>query len=153
MTMRTRLFAALAVLAMAVAVGCGDDEESTEGAPTKEEFIAQADEICAEGDAEINQAAQETFGQGRPSPQQQEEFITETVLPSIQDQIDGIRELTPPEGDEEAINEFLDSAQTALDESVEDPTTIVESAQGSGEDPFAETARLGEEYGFQNCAQ
>ncbi len=76
--MRSRLLALLGVLAVTVAVGCGDDdEESTaEAAPTKEEFIAEADQICREGDEEISQAEQEIIGQGRPTQQELEEFLT-----------------------------------------------------------------------------
>jgi hypothetical protein len=150
-----RLLALICALALAVAVGCGDDDEesTTEATPTKEEFIAEADQICAEGDEEIGQAEQEAFGQGRPTQQEQEDFLTETVLPSIQDQIDGIRGLTPPEGDEQEIAEFLDSAQSALDEIDENPELILQGEEGTPTDPFAETARLGEQYGFQVCAQ
>jgi hypothetical protein len=152
--MRSRLLALLGVLAVTVAVGCGDDEESTtEAAPTKEEFIAEADDICAAGDEEISQAEQEIIGQGRPTRQEQEEFLTGTVVPSIQDQIDGIRGLTPPEGDEQQISEFLDSAQSALDEVEQNPELIFQGEEGTPTDPFAETARLGEQYGFEVCAQ
>jgi hypothetical protein len=155
--MRLRVVGVVCAVALVGAVGCGgDDEESSEAAaPTKEEFIADADQICADGDAEIDAAAQETFSEGRPSAQEQEQFVQETVLPSIQEQIDGIRELTPPEGDEEAIDEFLTSADTAVDEAEQDPSVLLQGGQrqGSADDPFAETAQLAEEYGFQNCAQ
>lgn len=154
--MRIRVLGALCVLALVGIAGCGgDDEESSEAAPTKEEFIADADQICADGDAEIDAAAQETFPQGRPGPQEQQQFLEETVLPSIREQIDGIRGLTPPEGDEAAIDEFLTSAETAVDEAEQDPSVLLQggAGEGSAEDPFAETAQLGEEYGFQNCAQ
>ena len=153
--MRSRLLALLGVLAVTVAVGCGDDDEesTTEAAPTKEGFIAEADQICTEGDEEISQAEQEVLGQGRPSPQEQEEFLTGTVVPSIQDQIDGIRGLTPPEGDEQQIAEFLDTAQSALDEVEQNPELILQGEEGSAGDPFAETAQLGEQYGFEVCAQ
>jgi hypothetical protein len=151
--MRIRILGVACALALMGAAGCGGDDEESAEAPTKEEFIAEADRICAEGDAEIDAAAQETFSEGRPSPQEQEQFLEETVLPSIQQQIDGIRELTPPEGDEEEVDEFLISADAAVGEVEANPSLLTQGEEGSSTDPFAETARLGEQYGFRNCAQ
>lgn len=162
MRLRTSWLVALALTAV-VAVGCGDDDEETTTAATgaettteangeplsKEEFIAQADQICAEGDAEIDQAAGETFAGGEPTPEEQEAFVTDTVLPNIQGQIDGLRALTPPEGDEEEVAEILDAAQTAIDESEEDPSLI--GPGGGGSDPFEEASKLASDYGLEDC--
>jgi len=91
----------LAVAAIAVgmlAAGCGgDDDETTTAAPSKQEFIKQADAICVKGDKELDQAGRETFGKGQPSKQEIEQFATDTLVPNIQGQIDGVRALTPPE--------------------------------------------------------
>jgi hypothetical protein len=75
-----------------VAAGCGgDDDDDTTAAttgetavaggepPSKEEFIAEADAICKQGDREINQAGRETFGEEQPSQEEQEQFVTATV--------------------------------------------------------------------------
>lgn len=155
-----RIFGLVVLVMAAVVIGCGGDEGSDESsepaqenAPTKEEFIAEADQICADGDAEIDQAAEEAFGQGPPSPEEGEQFIAETVLPSIQTQVDGIRDLTPPEGDEETITEFLDTAQSAVDEAEQDPSALAEGGQGGAGNPFGETQQLAADYGFENCAQ
>ena len=142
------------VVAMFVGVGCGDDDEETTPAassapPTKEEFIEQADQICADGDAEIEQAAQETFSQGRPSPEEEEAFITDTAIPSIQTQVEGLSALTPPEGDEEDVAAIVDAAESALAEVEEDPAAITE--EGGRNDPFAEATKLAEDYGITEC--
>lgn len=138
-------------------VGCGGDDEdepagggSESAAPTKEEFISQGDEICRDGDQEIEAGEEEAFGGGRPSPDEVEAFLTETVIPSIQKQIDGIADLTPPEGDEQTVAGLVDMAQGALDEVEQDPAALAE--RGSP-DPFAETQRAFGDYGFQDCAQ
>jgi hypothetical protein len=75
------------------------------------------------------------------------------VIPSIQSQIDGIRDLTPPEGDEETITEFLDTAQSAVDEAEQDPSVLAEGGPGGAGNPFGETQQLAADYGFENCAQ
>ena len=160
---RTAVTLLAAVLAVGlVAAGCGgdDDEDTTTAATTTETeaaggeplsksgFIEQADQICREGDQEIDQEA-EQLGLGRPSDQELEHFTTDTLVPGIQQQIDDLRALTPPEGDEEQITQFLDSAQKALDRLEQDPSLLLRE---SG-DPFAEVRQLGEEYGFEDCAQ
>jgi hypothetical protein len=161
MRLRTSWLVALAVTAV-VAVGCGDDDEETTTAATgeetstaatgepstKEEFIAQADQICAEGDQQIDAAAGETFTEGDPTPEEEEQFITETVLPNIQGQIDSLRALTPPEGDEKEVGEILDAAQAGIDETEEDPTSLTQ--EGEGDDAFAEASRLAADYGLED---
>ncbi|MGH3993052.1 MAG: hypothetical protein ACRDSN_11400 [Pseudonocardiaceae bacterium] len=156
---KTLLAVLLAAAIAAVAAGCGGDDDDDEtattattgasgGALTKDAFVTAADGVCAQGDKQIDQAAQQEFGGGgEPSTAEQERFFTDTVLPNIQNQIDGIRALAPPEGDEEQVTTILDAAQDAIDESEQDPSVIT----GGGEDPFAEANRLAEEYGLKDC--
>jgi hypothetical protein len=148
------------------AAGCGgdDDDDDTTAATTatteatggpgdeplsKEEFIKAADGICRQGDQEINREAGRTFGNERPSQQAQEDFVTDTVLPNIQAQVDGIRALTPPEGDEDQVTAILDAAQRAIDETEDDPSALTQ--EGGGSDPFAEANRLAQDYGLTAC--
>ena len=159
------LFVVAGMSVSLVAAGCGgDDDDDTTAATTattgetgaaggeplsKQEFITEADRICAQGDKEINRAAGEVFQQGQqPSPEEQEQFISDTVLPNTQAQIDGIGALTPPEGDEEGVSAILDAAQEAIDRGEEDPSALV---QEGGEDPFAEATRLAGQYGLEKC--
>ena len=166
--MHFRLWALLSlVLAMGlVAAGCGDDDDETTTAATSEttggvvagaplsedEFIAEADAICEAGDAEIDAAAQDFFPEGgSPGIAEETAFASEVLLPSIQEQIDQIRGLTPPEGSEDDVTAFLDTAQETVDELKEDPTPL--TGGGSGGDPFTETERLATQLGLQVCAQ
>jgi hypothetical protein len=146
----------LLVLALAtglIAAGCGDDDDDGDDggdAPTKTEFIAEADQICSDGDAEIEAAAEETFGQSDqpPAPAEQERFASETVIPNIEEQVNGVDELTPPEGDEDQIQALVDAAREGIERGKEDPSLFLE--QG-GEDPLAEASRIAQEYGFKAC--
>ncbi len=144
----------VAVAAGAIVVGCGDDGDSTDAsgaAPTKAEYLAQADKICSDGDAEIDQAAGEVFGSAETEPSRSDQvaFIEDTVLPSIQEQIDGVRALTPPAGDEETITAALDESQSALDQAKKNPPSITE--EGGAGDPFAKSSKLLSDYGFEAC--
>jgi hypothetical protein len=166
---RITMLLALALATGLIAAGCGDDDDdtaATTSSPTttaaatgatgatgeplsKDEFITQADAICKAGDKKIDAAAQETFSGGQPSQAEQEQFVTEDVVPNIQEQIDGLRALTPPEGDEEEVSAILDSAQDAIDQTEADPGALTEG----GDDPFSEANQLAEEYGLEVCGQ
>ena len=166
--MRITALLAVALAAGLVAAGCGDDDDDTAattsaatttgatgatgatGEPlTKEQFVTEADAICKAGDKKIDQAANETFSGGQPSQQEQEQFVTEDVVPNIQAQVDGIRALTPPEGDEEDVAAILDAAQAAIDQVQSDPGALTEGS----DDPFTEANQLAKDYGLKVCGQ
>jgi hypothetical protein len=157
---------ALALAAALIAAGCGGDDETTTTAAapttttsgatgatgatgealTKDEFLKQGNAICAAGNKEIN-AAFNSLGSGQPSQQEAEQTVTDTVVPSIQGQIDDISALTPPAGDEEEVSAILDAAQSALDQVKEDPSALTQQ----GSDPFKEANQLASEYGLTKC--
>jgi hypothetical protein len=144
--MRKQVVAFTGILALGLALigaGCGGDD-----APSKSEYIADADAICKQGDKEIDAAADETFSQNqRPSNAEIVSFGEETVIPNVQGQIDDLRDLTPPDGDEDTVNAIYDSAQEGLDQIEEDPAVLA----GRGADPFAEANRLAKDYGLTEC--
>ena len=144
--------AVLAASAIAAA-GCGgDDDDSDSGLKTsdlsKSEWIAQADQICASRDEEIDAQA-DTFFSGaseskQPSQAQIEKFTREVAIPGIQAQVDGLRELGAPEGDEEKVEAIIDAAQKGVDEAEQDPNAL----QGGALD---EATTLAKEYGLEAC--
>jgi hypothetical protein len=134
-----------------IAGGCGDDDDgddTTEAAAlTKEEFVAQGNQICKQGNEELDTAAEDTFGKGQPSEEELESFVTHTLIPNVQGQIDDIRALGIPEGDEDTVNGFLDQAELVLVDLEENPSAIQ-----NGPDPFAEVDPQLREYGLTICA-
>jgi hypothetical protein len=161
---------AAGLAAALIAAGCGDDDEDTTTAATttetgatgatgaaggeplsKQQFIAQADEICKQGDKQIDQEAREFFGELEQEPEapELEQFATEVVVPNIQQQIDDLRSLSPPEGDEDEVSAILDAAQEGLDELEADPSSIDEGPDAGG--AFAEANRLAQDYGLKEC--
>jgi hypothetical protein len=141
-----------AVVAIAAA-GCGgdgDDTSATTAALSKDEFVTQANEICAKGSDEIDAAAADVFGGGsQPSPEEGQQFITETVIPTIQGEIDDIKALGAPAGDEEQVTAILDAAQQGVDAGKADPSVL---EGGQQNDPFAESDKLAKAYGLTECA-
>ena len=151
--MRRRAIGALAAgAAIALgAAGCGGSDEegsATENAAalSKEDFIAQADQICTDGDASIDAAGQEQFASGQPTDEELTQFFVDTVLPTIGDEIDEIRTLGVPEGDEELVTAVLDSAEQAVADATADPESLT-----GGSDPFAESNKLATAYGLEVC--
>jgi hypothetical protein len=141
----------VAVLAgLIVFAGCGgDDDSSSDPALSKSEFLAQGNAICEQGDKEIDAEARQFFTSQQPSPAEEEKFLTDTVIPNVQNQIDELDALSPPAGDEDQVQAIIDSAQSALDEAKSDPSALTgQSGQG---DPFAEANRLANAYGLVEC--
>jgi hypothetical protein len=161
---RPSILIALACASLALVVaGCGggDDSSSTTttsstsagttdttgGTPlTKDEFIAQADAICAAGDKTIDAAGQ-ALGQN-PSEEQITQAISETVVPTISGEFDAIEELTPPEGDEDTIGELIASGRAAIEEIEANPDRAFAAGQDS---PFAEVNQMAQDYGLKDC--
>ena len=136
-----------------IAVGCGgnDDSSSSTGtessttALTKAEFLQKGNAICQAGNQEINQAFSQI--QGKPTQEQANQVVTDTLVPSVQGQIDDIRALGAPAGDEDQVNQILDDAQTALDKVKADPTVATQN----GSDPFAQANQEAKAYGLTVC--
>ncbi|MEZ5061595.1 MAG: hypothetical protein R2700_08815 [Solirubrobacterales bacterium] len=113
--------------AAAIAVGfaaCGSDDGGGDTATdtttiSQDEFVTQANQICAQGNKDL---------QGGPQNGVFESFVTDTFIPNIQGQIDAIRALGAPEGQEEQITQFLDDAENDLDSLKSDPSSLSENS-------------------------
>lgn len=128
----------------ASAAGCGGDEE-TAPAPTRQEFVAQADAICRSAEQDLT-AQSRDLGFYVPDglDEEEAEFIEQEVIPFYQGQIDEIRELTPPTGDEERIEEALSAAERGLAADLrEDPDRVPKG--------WMELARVLRGYGSGPC--
>jgi hypothetical protein len=165
---RLSILTALLCAAIALAVaGCGggDDSSSTTvssttavgatgasgGAPlSTDEFITQADAICTSSNDEVDAQAQQVFGGQQPTDAQLAQFINDTLIPSLEDEINGIDALTPPAGDEDQVQAIIDAVNTALDKVKANPQLVAASANNG---PFAEADQLAKAYGLKVCGQ
>jgi hypothetical protein len=149
--MSRRLFAA-GLAAGLIAAGCGDDDDSAADhpPPTKQEFIARADEICRAGDRQINTAGREFFAGvsegGEPSQSAIAEFGQQEVLPAFERTIDRLADLPVPEGDEEVISAILTAARDGIERLREQPELILD-------DEPSEADRLFAQYGIDTCGE
>jgi len=146
MSLRTTACVAAAAVAL-VGAGCGGDDEDEP--LTKEEFITQADQICTDGDDEVTAAAEDLTAGGQPSDEEVEQFVSDTVLPSIQEQADGIDELTPPEEDAEQIDGIVAALNEAIAAAEADPAVAI-ATDGNA---FEEVNTLAQDYGLTACGE
>ena len=142
MTLRARLtpahVAVSATLLLALAGGlsaCGGDDEAAdsssgassaapeeEAAPTDEEFVAEANGVCADAYTDINAIAA-TVDPSDPAAVDQ---IESEFLPAVQDLQDRLNEVTPSEDLADGFEEAMATQQEQLDTVNADPASIFE---------------------------
>jgi hypothetical protein len=144
--MRSSLYGGLCLTVLAVvlfATGCGDSDDAL----TKSEFLKQGNAICKKGNQEIDRVGQQTLGGNKePTKAELTTFSEDTLIPVVQGEIDGLRDLEPPSDDEDQVNAILDEAQGALDQAKDDPTIFASNA-----DPFKKANKLANDYGLTEC--
>jgi hypothetical protein len=143
-TVRTRRarFLGSAVL-VALTAGCGGEVAQL----THDEFVKQGNAICAKGTATINESGATAFASpGSPTEPETVAFASKVIVPTVQDELDQLRSLSAPKGEETRVEEILDKAQAAVDEVRADPALLT---QDNG---FEEANRLARGYGLSACA-
>lgn len=156
------------LLAPAIGLGlllaaCGDDDPLT-----KDEFVEQADALCAETQAEaapIWEAAWSDVEAAGPSSSDGHAFVfvrmdeaVDELMPLYQEQLDEIGELEPPSDDAELIGDLLDDFDAALAEFADlmdaaaagDESAMAELEQ---DDPTVDVNRRAREYGLTVCGE
>jgi hypothetical protein len=139
----------LCLTAAIVAAGCGggdDNSDTTTVSLTKAAWIAKADAICRQGNQEINQAVQQQFGNQKPSEAQVQQFTKTTLVTNVQGQVDKIRALGAPSGDEEQVNKILDTVQGDIDKAKS-------ASNGVSNSTFADGNALAKQYGLMVCGK
>jgi hypothetical protein len=139
--------AVAATLIVGLAAGCGSSNSSTTStaALSKPEFLAKGNAICTAGNHKLN-AAEAALGKN-PSQAQITAFATSSFAPIIQAQIDGLRGLGAPSGDQATVTKFLALAQQGLDKVKSNPSLLA-----GGADSFAAFRKVAHPYGLTACA-
>jgi basic membrane lipoprotein Med (substrate-binding protein (PBP1-ABC) superfamily) len=141
--------------------GCGSSSSTssststttTTAAISKAEFIAKGNVICLAGNKTQN-ASFERFAKehglsekSEPNKAQTEELVETVFAPNIQRQIDAIKALGAPSGEEQQLNEALETAQEALSKVEANP----ELFKGK-QNPFHEAGLKLHALGLVKCA-
>ena len=124
---------------------------SSDSAPTKAEFVEQANAICEasvnEQRAAFKKAIQESASSSNESAIANK-LVTEVMLPANQKQIDELRALEAPNGDEQQIEAILAAMQQGVDAAKEEPPQKFISTEGTLE----KGRSLAGAYGLKACS-
>jgi len=139
----------------AIAAGCGEDDSDSTATVTKAQFLKQGNAICAAGNKELDEEFEAFNEDGhlkenqQPSDAEAEEIADTILLPAVTEQLDELRELDAPEGEEEQVDEILSEAESAVEEVEDDPASIVTEANS----PFTRVNKMAREYGLSVCGE
>jgi hypothetical protein len=118
---------------------------------TKEKYIRQSEAICEKADEKQNselKAYLKKNPKSQSSKAGQEKTIVTIGLPPIEAEVEELKELGPPHGEEAQIGEIIEGIEAAVKKAEEEPGRLLTS---SG-DPFKQVGELASKYGFKACA-
>lgn len=146
----TLLSAALAVV-LAIP-GCGDSQDGTTTVGvTKAAFIKRADAICAKSYNQRRSGFLSFVQNARDEPfsdiREIRRFADTVLIPTRQQQVEELRALGAPSGDEDDVEAILEAYEEGIEKAEEDPRAAVTSTFGV----FVKATELAEEYGLENC--
>jgi hypothetical protein len=150
------LLAALVALAVVAVAGCGSSSDSTESTASlsKAEFLKKGNAICEKGNESINSEFEEFSKENNlsetaePPKEAQEEAVEQVLIPAISRQIEEVKALGTPEGDEGELAELLSAEEGVVEEAEENPLLLFETTTKQ-----KEANKLATEYGLTVCGE
>ena len=142
--------AALLVLGI---VGCGGGGGSTStAASAKADFLKKGNEICRKGNQKLAVANKQAFSAyirsgSKAPPAKVRNYVTTTLIPDVQSQVDQLRALPVPPGDEAAVKRIIDTAQKDVNAVKTNPDLLVKNQPA-----FKDANELAKAYGLTVCA-
>lgn len=145
----------LVALAATWVAGCGDgDGAGAKAAPpalAKAEYLRRAERICRQDELIDRRASTFFAGHSRknpPSAAKQARFVDEVVIPTHQRQLDDLRALPIPAGDDDQLQPFLTAGQAFIDELKTNPMLYVQQRVTPA---LEQAARKAAHYGLRGC--
>jgi hypothetical protein len=129
----------IGVLALAaIAAGCGSGGSDP---LTKAEFIEKADAICTQARNRIKKESAAVTKEAQGA-----EVSEKIVLPNVQIQAEELRDLEPPEADEDQIEAMLDRLEAGVEKGRQEPESLL-----SADSPLIKANEMAEKYGLKVC--
>lgn len=152
MGMRMTAWGAGALVAAVLLAGCGGDEDSAGASISKEEFIAKADAICKRSNKRMEAAfgkfLKDNPGLTKPDDPKFQPLVTDVMVPSLKQEIQELRELGVPDGDEEKVDAMISALEEGLETAENNPQVVTGS---SSDTIFGIASRIAGEYGLKTC--
>ena len=130
-----------------VGAACGGGSKGV----SKAEYLAKAKEVCQSGNQALTAASNAVFAKIPPGQKlslpEIEDFVRQTVVPTIRDQIRQLRALEPPKGETAHVEEIYTALEKGLDELEKTPAKLTD-----GSNVFAAADTLAQKYGISVCA-
>jgi hypothetical protein len=135
----------LVLLVALLVSGCGSgggDETAT-----KEDFVRKANAVCGKWQQERGEAFREANAKFKPPvTQAKQEKAVLLVLEPYGKAVQSLDELTPPEGEEEKVEEIVAAMGDAYEQAKANPGTLISSNA-----PFKKANELAKDYGLKEC--
>jgi hypothetical protein len=147
------LFGALVGALLIAGCGSSDNSEST-ASLSKAQFLKQGNAICEEGSKNINSEFEEFSKENNlsetkePPKAVQEEAVEQILIPSINSQIEEVKALGTPEGDEGELEKLITAEEEVVEEAEEDPISLFGTSAKQ-----KEANKLANEYGLTACGE
>jgi hypothetical protein len=143
----------IVVVATVLFAGCGgDDSSSSANSISKEEFIAKANAVCKRSNKRMEVAFAKFLKANRdikkPTDPALQQLVGDVMVPSIKREIEELRALGIPDGDEEKVEAMVSALEEGL-ETAEDNPKVVTST--SSDTIFGIASRIASEYGLETC--
>jgi hypothetical protein len=144
-----------ALVAM-LAVGCGGgssggDTEVTVSSMSKAEFIKKADAVCKKGSeaitADYGEFLREHKGVKNPTEALFSELVDRVVAPNLEREVEEIRALGAPKGQEARVEAVLAAVERSLTTAEEEPRNVINDMPKV----FGEADKVAKQYGFRVC--
>lgn len=119
---------------------------ATAGVPTKAEYITRADEICRKAEEEFARTLNESFEDGSPGQAEPDAALETAFVENLEGQLNDLRALNPPAGDEQTLAAMYDSLAVAVQEIAEDPSSLTEPSAA-----MKDASRRARAYGLDEC--
>lgn len=146
------LFGAIALL---VLPGCGSDDSTGDttasGSLTKAEFIKQGNAACARIQKKMGEefeafVEEQNLRKKAPSEAESQEIIGDFAIPAMQEQVEALRALPAPSGDEEKVELIIARQEESLKKVEKEPLFRTSGA------PYEELNKPASDYGLTECS-
>jgi hypothetical protein len=149
--MKRRFGVGLAAFALAGMIVAGAAASAFAEPLSNNEFKKQANAICAEGNKQIDAAAEQAFagltkGQ-QPSADQLTAFAG-VALPLVKQQIDGVAALDAPKSLKSKVKQLIRSARAGVAKAEANPALLADVKHN----PFAASDKQAKKLGLKACA-